>query len=284
MRVSCGHCTSLGNGITPRGGSNFCQMIAWSPDAVAFSEGGSLPYLTLLEKYMLRNNLILTLIAVSFIASSATACLSEEPPAVKVTVSGNTPPSDAIVLFDGSNLDEWTTADDGSATWIVRDGVMMPEGGPIVTRRSFGDIQFHVEFATAAGPSPEDPKNMGNSGVYIQGVYEIQIINNEQATSIPGWCGGIYSLYPPLVDATKAPGEWQSYDIIFHAPRFDDNGNRTQKGTMTILQNGVLIHDHAILTGVTPGGLADTERPLGPISLQDYGQPVRFRNIWVREI
>ena len=233
---------------------------------------------------MSNNGIARTIVAISAFSILSVSCFSNEQPPVKVAVSDIKPPSDAIVLFDGSGLAEWAAVDGGTAKWSVENGVMIPGGGNIVTNREFGDMQLHVEFATAGEPSPEDPKNMGNSGVYIQGVYEIQIINNEQATSLSGRCGGIYNLYPPMVDAAKSPGEWQTYDIIFHAPRFDDNGSRTRVGTMTVLHNDVLIHDNAALKGVTPGGLADTERPLGPISLQDYSQPVRFRNIWVREL
>jgi Domain of Unknown Function (DUF1080) len=198
------------------------------------------------------------------------------------------PPSDAIILFDGKDLSEWVGNNGKEPKWIVKDGVMTvrPKSGSIHTKRGFGDCQLHVEWAT-----PEkvigDSQGRGNSGVFLQRRYEIQVLDSfHNKTYYDGQAAGVYRQYPPLVNACRGPGEWQTYDIIYHAPRFDADGKLAQPGTVTVLQNGVLVQDHVTIKGntmsdhptYTAHGLKE------PIELQDHGNPVRFRNIWIREL
>jgi hypothetical protein len=197
--------------------------------------------------------------------------------------SAGRPPSDAIVLFDGSDLSAWT----GAEKWIVKDGEATVRGGGAQTKQSFGDCQLHLEFA-----SPKEVKGegqgRGNSGVYLMGQYEVQILDSyDNLTYYDGQCGAIYKQYPPLVNASRKPGEWQTYDIIFEAPRFDNAGNLTRPAYVTVLQNGVLIQNHTELLGGTfwhqpPQYTAHADKL--PINLQDHGNPVKFRNIWIREL
>ena len=199
-------------------------------------------------------------------------------------------PSDAVVLFDGTDLSEWTYTDGKPAGWIISDGAMTIQGGGIMTKREFGDMQLHIEFATPADTEGKEGQNSGNSGVYLQGIYEVQVLDSYENETYPdGMCGAVYGQYPPLVNSSRPSGEWQVYDIIFHAPvifkgqRFGENGEVVRKATVTILHNGVLIQDHVEI-GVTLGGVRNTEGPRGPIYLQDHDQPVRYRNIWVKEL
>jgi hypothetical protein len=201
------------------------------------------------------------------------------------------PPSDAVVLFDGRSLDDWQSADSGGkpARWTVADGYMEVVAGTrnIATKRGFGDVQLHVEFMEPA-PAKGEGQDRGNSGVFLMGIYEVQVLDSYQnPTYADGAVGAIYGQYPPIVNASRPPGEWQTYDIMFHRPRFDANGGLTSPARMTILFNGVLIQDDAVLTGPT----AHKQRPPYarhadrlPLILQDHGDLVRFRNIWVREL
>ena len=192
------------------------------------------------------------------------------------------PPSDAVVLFDGLDLSQWH----GGDKWLVENGYAISRGGDISTKESFGDCQLHVEWAT-----PEkvegNGQGRGNSGVYLMDKYEVQILDSyENETYFDGQAGSIYKTRPPLVNACRKPGEWQSYDIIFHAPQFD-GGSLTKPGYVTVLHNGVLIQDHTELLGSTAWDsppLYTPHPPRGPIHLQFHGNPVRFRNIWLREI
>jgi hypothetical protein len=159
--------------------------------------------------------------------------------------------------------------------------------GNIATKRGFGDVQLHVEFMEPA-PAKGEGQDRGNSGVFLMGIYEVQVLDSYQnPTYADGAVGAIYGQYPPIVNASRPPGEWQTYDIMFHRPRFDANGGLTSPARMTILFNGVLIQDDAVLTGPT----AHKQRPPYarhadrlPLILQDHGDLVRFRNIWVREL
>lgn len=200
------------------------------------------------------------------------------------------PPSDAIVIFDGTSLSEWVSQKDQSAAkWKVENGYFeaVPGTGAIETKEGFGDVQLHVEWASPNPPRGEGQDN-GNSGVFLMGMYEVQVLNSYENKTYPdGQAAAIYGQYPPLVNATRPPGEWQTYDIVFHRPRFDDTGNLEQPATLTVFHNGVLVQDHAILTGPTghharPPYKAHADRL--PISLQDHSHPVRFRNIWLREL
>ena len=200
------------------------------------------------------------------------------------------PPSDAVVLFDGTDLSQWRTAEGGGpARWTVRDGYMeVARGaGSIETARGFGDVQLHVEWM-APVPATGDGQNRGNSGVFLMQRYEVQVLDSYQNTTYPdGQAAAIYGQYPPLVNASRPPGEWQTYDIVFRAPRWGADGTLLRPARVTVFHNGVLVQDNVGLTGPT----AHQERPPYerheaklPIGLQDHGNPVRFRNIWVREL
>lgn len=199
------------------------------------------------------------------------------------------PPSDAIVLFDGKDLSHWKSDKDGGpARWEVKDGyAVVNRTGGISTRENFGDCQLHIEWA-----SPEEVKGSGqgrgNSGVYLSGRYEVQVLDSyNNKTYYHGQAGAIYKQYAPLVNACRKPGEWQSYDIIYHVPRFDSEGKLLSPGTATVLHNGVLIQDHVEIKGSTgPAGAPKYQPhpPRQPIALQDHGNPVRYRNIWIRDL
>ena len=202
-------------------------------------------------------------------------------------------PSDAIVLFGATdpNLSEWTAGDGGAAKWIVRDGYMecTKGSGPVKTKRTFGSCQLHVEFATPEKVSGSS-QGRGNSGVFLQGVYEVQVLDSyENATYPDGQCAALYGRAVPLVNACRKPGQWQSYDIIYHRPTFEA-GKVIKKATFTVLHNGVLAHDHVQLSGGTgwqgPHKISEYQShgDKGPIMLQDHGNPVRFRNVWIREL
>ena len=203
-------------------------------------------------------------------------------------VNPGPPPADAIVLFDGTDLSQWQTEADGKPGWEVKDGVAtVNKTGNIITKQPFGDCQLHIEWATPAEVKG-DGQGRGNSGVIFQERYELQVLDSYQnKTYFDGQAGAVYSQYPPLVNVCRKPGEWQTYDVIFHAPRFDDNGNLLKPGTITVLQNGVLVQDHVEIKGYTgsvPGKYK--AHPLKqPLLLQDHGgNPVRYRNIWIREL
>jgi hypothetical protein len=208
------------------------------------------------------------------------------PPAASIP-----PPSDAVVLFDGRSLDEWRSADTsrGAARWKVENGYMevVAGTGAIATVRAFGDVQLHVEFATPNPPSGEG-QDRGNSGVFLMSMYETQVLDSYRNVTYPdGQAAAIYGQYPPLVNASRAPGQWQSYDILFRAPRFDGRGQLLAPARMTVFHNGVLVQNDVALTGPTghrsrPPYAPHAERL--PIMLQDHGNPMRFRNIWLREL
>lgn len=201
------------------------------------------------------------------------------------------PPSDAIVLFDGRSLEAWRSAKSSSepARWRVAGDYMevVAGTGNIATAQGFGDVQLHIEWMSPL-PVESEGQGRGNSGVFLMSIYEIQVLDSyENPTYADGQAGAIYGQYPPLVNASRPPGEWQTYDVVFHRPHFDDGGSLTRKARMTILHNGVLVQDDAVLTGPT----AHKERPPYtkhadrlPLVLQDHGNPVRFRNVWLREL
>lgn len=199
------------------------------------------------------------------------------------------PPSDAIVLFDGTGVGEWRSQDGSAAGWRVTDGYMevVAGAGSIVTERSFGDIQLHIEWASPSPPSGEGQER-GNSGVFLMGLYEIQVLDSYRNDTYPdGQAAALYGQVPPSVNACRAPGTWQSYDIVFRRPRFEPDGTLLRPGRVTVLHNGVLVHDGAEFTGRTVHGRRARYEPHPdrlPLMLQDHGDPVRFRNIWVREL
>ena len=199
------------------------------------------------------------------------------------------PPSDAIVLFDGKDLSQWHAADGSAAKWNVRDGYVevAPGTGEIVTNQQFGDVQLHIEWATPSAVKGEGQER-GNSGVFLMGKYEVQVLDSyENVTYYHGQAGAVYKQYAPLVNASRKPGEWQAYDIIFHAPHFDDQGKVTDRARVTVLHNGVLIQNNVEIYGITYNdrpALYIAHPPQESLRLQDHGNPIRYRNIWVRRL
>ena len=197
-------------------------------------------------------------------------------------------PSDAIVLFDGKDLSQWNSAKGGDPGWKVENGelVIVGRSGDIVTKDSFGDCQLHVEWA-APTPATGTSQGRGNSGIKLMGRYEVQVLDNyENQTYADGQAASLYGQTPPLVNACRAPGQWQTFDLIFHAPRFSEYGKLARPGTVTLLHNGVLVQDHAELTGTTgkaQAGYSKHAQKL-PLLLQEHGNPVRYRNIWIRPL
>ncbi len=221
----------------------------------------------------------------------ATEYYEPKVPVVKPGKDG-APPSDAIVLFDGSNLDAWISSKDSTAApWhLNKNGSMTvaDKTGNIQTKQNFGDIQLHIEWKSPAEVRREG-QNRGNSGIFLNGMYEIQVLdNNDNPTYVNGQVGSIYKQGPPLAMASVPSGEWNTYDIIYHMPEFNSEGGKIKSATVTVLQNGVLIQDHTEIKGTTPyiGWPKNPEHGKGPIMLQDHGDDSRvsYRNIWVREL
>jgi hypothetical protein len=199
------------------------------------------------------------------------------------------PPADAVLLFDGKSLSEWRSADGGPAKWVVKDGAIesVPGSGYLYTARGFGDVQLHVEWA-APVPARGTSQGRGNSGVFLMGLYEVQVLDSYQNDTYPdGQAAAIYGQYPPLVNACRPPGEWQGYDIVFRRPRFRPDGGLVTPARITVVHNGVLVQD-----AVEPWGPTSWLQALPytahadrlPLGFQDHGNPVRYRNIWLREL
>src|SRR5438445_5216200 len=199
------------------------------------------------------------------------------------------PPSDAVVLFDGKDLSKWAHKDGSAPKWKVENGYaeVVAKTGYIYTREPFGDCQLHVEFSEPSPPKGED-QDRGNSGVFLQGLYETQVLDSYQSkTYADGQAGAIYGQYPPLVNASRPPGQCQSYDIVFHGPRFDKDGKLLRPARVTVLHNGVLVQDNVELSGPTAHGARPPYTPQPeklPLALQDHNNPIRFRNVWIREL
>lgn len=199
------------------------------------------------------------------------------------------PPADAIVLFNGDDLSQWQAEDSSAAKWLVKDGYVevVPGTGAMHTRRAFGDVQLHVEFATPNPPHGESQER-GNSGVFLMGNYEVQVLDSWHNDTYPdGQAAAIYGQTPPLVNASRPPGHWQSYDIVFHRPHFAGDGSVTQPARITVFHNGVLVQDNTTITGHTVHmEIAHyTAHPDKlPLVLQDHQNRMHFRNIWVREL
>ncbi|MBY0455724.1 MAG: DUF1080 domain-containing protein [Gemmataceae bacterium] len=210
-------------------------------------------------------------------------------PEPKVVTPGKTdaePPADATVLFDGKDLSKWN----GGDRWEVKDGYAIVKGGDITTKDSFGDYQLHVEFATPAEVKGNG-QGRGNSGVFLANRYEVQVLDSyENKTYFDGQCASLYKQTPPMVNACRKPGEWQTYEIIFTAPRFDEQSKEVKVLTpayVTVIHNGAVVQNHFELKGGTyyDKPAAYEKHPLKqPIRLQNHGDPVRYRNIWIREI
>ena len=212
--------------------------------------------------------------------------LRPHPPVVTPAAQSGGAPSDAIVLFDGKDLSQWQVPQRGG--WRVANGYfeVVPGNGDLTTKQKFGDVQLHVEWAAPAeirGTS----QNRGNSGIFLQGRYEVQVLDSYQnPTYADGQAGALYGQWPPLANATRKPGEWQSYDIVFEAPKFE-GGKMNKPAYATVLLNGVILHNHKELMGPT------VHRQLAryaaqpaedALVLQDHQQPVRYRNIWIRRL
>lgn len=202
--------------------------------------------------------------------------------------NASTPPSDAIVLFDGKSTDEWTHEDGSAIKWSVKDGAMTVArgSGGIFTKKTFGDCQLHLEWM--ADPTDTDPgQDRSNSGVFLQNRYEVQVLDSHGGETYPnGQASAIYKQSIPLVNACRPAGEWQTYDIIFKAPVFNGDGIRVSPGYVTVLHNGVLVQNHVEIKGTTeyiglPKNIAHGK---APIQLQDHSEAVSYRNIWIREL
>ncbi len=214
-----------------------------------------------------------------------------QPPVVAPGPAGPAvpPPADAVVLFDGRDLAQWTDAKGQPSRWKLADGYMevVAKTGSIKTVQTFGDCQLHVEWM-APLPAKGEGQGRGNSGVFLMGLYEVQVLDSyDNTTYADGMAASLYGQFPPDVNACRPPGEWQTYDIVFRRPRFDKEGGLLSPARMTVFHNGILVHDCRVLTGPTahkarPPYKAHADRL--PISLQDHGDPVRFRNIWVRDL
>jgi hypothetical protein len=235
------------------------------------------------------------IIAVGLLTVFACEAQHDDGPQPTVVTAGKLPgqpPSDALILFDGKDIAQWVYKDGRPASWPIVNGILTCKSGTgnIYTRQKFGSAQIHVEFST-----PEMPNAHGqaraNSGVYLQGRYEIQILDSfNNPTYANGSSGALYGQYAPLVNVSMPPGEWQSYDIIFHAPKCDADRKVVTRGTVTVLYNGVLVQDGVAVQGRTTS--SDDTDPCddGPLMLQDHFHPsvketfMQFRNIWIRPL
>ena len=214
--------------------------------------------------------------------------LWEPVPEIVAPGSEATAPSDAVVLFDGSDLDAWRTAEGESPGWKLIDGAMevVAGTGNIYSMAEFEDVQLHIEWATPAEVESES-QGRGNSGVFFMDRYEVQVLDSyNNPTYANGQAASVYKQHIPLVNASRGPGEWQTYDIIFTAPRFNSKGRLASPAYVTVLHNGVLVQNHVALHGPTEfiGEPNYEAHGPGPIRLQDHSNPVRFRNIWIREL
>ena len=263
---------------------------------------------------MKKNNIIFLLLSVLILTISINAIAQETttpapepmkpgmseyytpvPPVITPgTITNNdmmSPPSDAIILFDGKDLSEWVSSRGGEAGWDVHDGVMTvnKQKGDIMTKRSFNDYQLHIEWMIPVDISGQS-QSRGNSGVYMQNKYEIQILDSyNNVTYVNGQAGSVYKQSPPLVNAMRKPGEWNVYDIIYKAPTFTKDGKYRTYPTVTVIHNGVVVQNNTTILGTTEyiGFPKVTPHEDGPILLQSHGdssKPISYRNIWIREL
>lgn len=214
-------------------------------------------------------------------------------PQPRIITPGEKPgdaPSDALVLFDGKNLDQWLGADGATPKWPVKDGAFTVAAGTkeIKTKQVFGDFQLHIEWRSPSEVNPNQTgQGRGNSGIFLQELYEVQVLDNyNNKTYANGQASSIYKQHIPLVNACKKPGEWQTYDIVYTAPRFNKEGRVTIPAYVTVIHNGVLTQNHVALWGPMQyiGLPVYKAHETGAILLQDHGNPVSYRNIWIREI
>jgi hypothetical protein len=240
-------------------------------------------------------------VAIGLIGLASTAVIAQQqwgvhdlnrpaPPKVEIR-SAPSPvpaPSDAVVLFDGKDLSAWRTPKGEAAKWKVESGYfeVVKGTGAIVTEKSFGDCQLHVEWMSPS-PAVGEGQDRGNSGVFFLRNYEVQVLDSYNSATYPdGQAAALYGQHPPMVNASRPPGEWQSYDIIFHGPRFEGE-KVVRPARVTVFHNNVLVQDNVELTGPTAHKARPPYKPhpdRAPIMLQDHAHPVRFRNIWLREL
>ena len=210
------------------------------------------------------------------------------PPVVTPGDAPGKPPSDAIVLFDGTDLSKWGDGKGGASKWEVKEGAFeaVKGAGSNVTKDEFGDMQLHIEWR-APDPPKGTSQGRGNSGIFLMGRYELQVLDSyDNRTYADGQAGSLYGQWPPLVNASRKPGEWQAYDVIFIYPRWKE-GKLESPALLTVLHNGVLLHNKQAYIGASTHRAVGKYSPhpeKGPISLQDHGDPVRFRNVWVRPL
>ncbi len=207
-------------------------------------------------------------------------------PGASATIGANPSQADdkTAVLFDGSSWADWQSKDGSQSPWVLQDdGSIKSTGSDAVTNKSFGDFQLHLEFFC---PEMPDAKGQArsNSGVYLHGRYEIQILDTFGLEPAGNGCGALYSIAPPMVNASRPPGKWQTYDIVFRAPRFDNEDKVTEQPRVTVMHNGIVIHNNLEVTNTTPGGIDREMVKTGPLLLQFHGDPVRYRNIWIRSL
>ncbi|MBY0434170.1 MAG: DUF1080 domain-containing protein [Cyclobacteriaceae bacterium] len=211
-----------------------------------------------------------------------------KPRKITPSVNPGDAPSDAIVLFDGKDLSKWSNLAGAEAKWEVKDGAMtvVKGTGDVKTKQLFGDFQLHIEWRAPAQVESEG-QGRGNSGIFLQERYELQVLDSyESVTYSNGQAGSIYKQSVPLVNATRRPGEWQSYDVIYTAPRFSENGRVITPAYVTVIHNGVVIQNNTQILGPTEykGLPVYQSHGKGAIKLQDHGNPVSYRNIWIREM
>lgn len=219
------------------------------------------------------------------------------PPVITPPEQIGQPPSDAIVLFDGKDTSQWVSEKDGGdVKWIIENGYMQvaPKAGGIRTKKTFGNCQLHIEWCTPEGVDPKiTDQKRSNSGVFLMDRYELQVLDSytddnykTNRTYADGQAGAIYGQHPPMVNACRKAGQWQSYDVSFLRPLFDGDGNLIRKGRITLLHNGVVVHNNLDIEGTTAHKQKAkyTPQESGSIHLQDHGNPIRFRNIWIREL
>ncbi|MCE5185458.1 MAG: DUF1080 domain-containing protein [Planctomycetaceae bacterium] len=238
--------------------------------------------------------LVILTVSVAWAAEQPTQWAVHDPnrPMAPVVTPGQTPqdpPSDAVVLFEGKDLSAWSSLKDGGdAKWKVADGYMevAAKAGDIQTRQAFGSCQLHIEWRTP-DQVKGDSQGRGNSGIFLMSKYEVQVLDTyNNKTYADGQAGAIYGQKPPLVNVCRQPGQWQTYDIIFHAPKFEGE-KVVRPATITVLQNGVLVQDHWEIKGSTFHKTPPKYEPHAdkmPLKLQDHGNPTRFRNIWIRPL
>ena len=246
---------------------------------------------------MKKNILIIPCLTIVLLFSLT--CTAQEPeetevwePEPKLVTPGTTvhqPPSDAIILFDGTDLSNWVGEDGKQPAWKVEDGAMtvVKGTGAIRTKQGFGSVQLHIEWRTPTEIEGEG-QGRGNSGIFLQDQYEVQVLDSyNNRTYSNGQAGSVYKQHIPLANACRPPGEWQTYDIIYTAPIFDASGNLARHAYVTVIHNGVLVQDHVALRGPTqyigqPEYKAHEDKL--PLQLQDHSNPVSYRNIWIREL